>query len=161
MEKKRRPTSFFSKLLIYFMIVSLLPIIFLGFFTNFLSNKISEDNVMSQLKATAESAGSNIDSLLEEYKNGLNLFCADEELYKILTDDTHTDNDVNSIYKKIYLLLAGRASELNMHVIKSDNSFLFQQQSFPKCIMHKDLVTGDCFVLFQKVMSQSYIQIDT
>lgn len=132
MEKKRRPTSFFSKLLIYFMIVSLLPIIFLGFFTNFLSNKISEDNVMSQLKATAESAGSNIDSLLEEYKNGLNLFCEDEELHEILTDDIHTDNDVNSIYKKIYLLLAGRTSELNMHVIRSDNSFSVSTTELPQ-----------------------------
>lgn len=114
------------------MIVSLLPIVLFGFFTNFLSNKISVNKVENELKTTVESAGLNLDNLLEEYKSGIALFCQDEELYQILKGNEHSKDDSNRIYKKIYLLLAGRASQLEMHVIKSDNSFNVSTTYLPK-----------------------------
>lgn len=132
MHKNIRPTNFFYKLLLYFMTVSLLPIILFSFFSTFLSNKISVKKVESELKSTVEGAGINLDNLLEEYKNGLTLFCEDEEIREVLKKEEHQKEEINGVYKKMYLLLAGRTAQLDMYVIKEDNSFHVSTEKLPK-----------------------------
>jgi len=133
---------FFSKLLFSFMMVSIVPIILLGILSMSISIGISMNQLKKQVAATAVGAGETLNQLFSDFQDRLDLFCVDDELQAILlaaragtSSDTSTSISTEAarqkIYQKIYLLLAGRTTQYEMHVISTDRSIEVSTVSVP------------------------------
>ena len=114
--------SFFTKLLICFTFISIVPVMVFGI----LSYKISFRNSMGELErqsnTTVQSSISNLEHAIEEYIKALTYFCADEEIINILAAKENPQVAQTAIYQKMYILLAARPETVAMHVIKSDGT---------------------------------------
>ncbi|GAA0680897.1 MULTISPECIES: sensor histidine kinase [Clostridium] len=132
MKNQAKGRSFFSKILFYFMLVSILPVILLGFFTKFISQQVSMNRVENQLIQATQVTESRVNNLLTTYKDKLTVFCNDAEIYSILSINNQSQEDINKIYNKMYLLLSGQTSKMEMHLFKADDSFSVSTSKLPK-----------------------------
>ena len=112
MKNQVKGRSFFSKILFYFMLVSILPIILLVFFTKFISQQISINQVEHQLTQATKVTEARVNDLLTTYKDKLTVFCSDAEIYSILSTKNQSQEDINKIYNKMYLLLSGQSPKM-------------------------------------------------
>lgn len=132
MKNQVKGRSFFSKILFYFMLISILPIILLGFFTKFISQQISINRVEHQLTQATKVTESRVNDLLTTYKDKLTVFCSDAEIYSILSNQNQSQEDINKIYNKMYLLLSGQSPKMEMHLFKADDSFSVSTSKLPE-----------------------------
>lgn len=132
MKNQVKGRSFFSKILFYFMLVSILPIILLGFFTKFISQQISINRVEHQLTQATKVTEARVNDLLTTYKDKLTVFCSDAEIYSILSTKNQSQEDINKIYNKMYLLLSGQSPKMEMHLFKADDSFSVSTSKLPE-----------------------------
>lgn len=129
MEKKTPKTSFAAKLLMCFLIIGIIPSIFMGALAySYLDNQ-SAKRVEKESSKIVDLATSELITTLDEYKRLLSCFCADEEVERALQmNQISTDTRAN-LYHKMYLMLAGRPVSTKMYLLKKDASFMLSSST--------------------------------
>ncbi|MDK2787046.1 MAG: two-component system, sensor histidine kinase YesM [Epulopiscium sp.] len=124
--------SFFAKLYISFAVISIVPV--LSF--SILAYTFSFRNFMVDLKRQAntilENSMTNLEHTIEEYEMAISYFSLDEEVIDILTSHEDFEQKRTKLYQKMYILLAGKAKGVTMHVIKADGSFNLSTSFLPE-----------------------------
>lgn len=109
------------------MMVSIVPVIVLGVFTMFISMKISMNQLEKQVMTTSQRAGETISKVFSDFGERLEDFCEDEELVAVLKRADTSESAIQDMYRKMYVLLVGYASEFGMHVVSHDGSLSVSQ----------------------------------
>lgn len=111
--------KFFSSLFSSFLIVSLVPVVLLGYVAITVSSRSSMRGIRTQLSATCQGAASSVSSLFSQFGDNLTLFCEDPEVTTFLEGGNVDDQKV---YRKMFLSLSGHADVCTMHLV-SQNGF--------------------------------------
>lgn len=133
--KERKPLankSFFSKLLLSFMMVAIIPIVLLGLLSMRISLGATRKQLEKQVSSAAIRAGETLALTFTDLQDRLDLFCKDPQLLSILTSPAKGESEKQQVYQKIFFLLAGKSSRFEMHVIAKDSTIALSTASIPK-----------------------------
>ncbi|NCC63141.1 MAG: hypothetical protein EOM15_00595, partial [Spirochaetia bacterium] len=124
--------TFFIRLLSYFMLVSIVPIVLLGVFTMLISVRISMNNLNSQVVAGVVTTTENVSRVLEDLTARLQLFTQDPVLLTLFSDEVlDTETHKQELYRRMYLLPAGSTSSYEIHSVSSDGSKILSTSVLP------------------------------
>jgi two-component system, sensor histidine kinase YesM len=129
--ERKRKISFFSRLFICFAVISIVPVVVLGTLTYTISSNVSMRNVEDQSYKTVHNATVSLQRIIGEYRSALAYFCTDDDMIRQVSSSTITQANRTSIYEKMYILLAGKATKVAMHLIKADGSFQLSTSDLP------------------------------
>lgn len=124
--------SFFAKLFLCFVLISVAPVLMLGTLVYTISTNVSMRNLENQAFNTVNNATNNLERTIGEYKTALSYFCTDKELIQMVGARRVTQTESTSIYQKMYILLAGKSARVAMHLIKADGSFQISTSEIPE-----------------------------
>lgn len=121
--------SFFSKLLLSFLLIGVLPVIVLGIFANSFTYRLPIKKLENQSLLMAKMSLKSMDEMLDGYKSILTLLADDIQLQNILLSKNVAQYDKNLIYQKMYMLLSGRITDACMHLIEANGEFVISTTS--------------------------------
>ncbi|WP_312641294.1 sensor histidine kinase [Hydrogenoanaerobacterium sp.] len=124
--------SFFTKLIICFVVISIVPVLALGLLAYSFSLRSSMRDLERQTNTMVETAVTNLTHTIEEYQNALSYFCTDDEIINILDSGNISETSQTAVYQKMYILLAGKPASVAMHVIKADGTMNVSTGIFPE-----------------------------
>ncbi|AEV29620.1 HAMP domain-containing protein,histidine kinase [Sphaerochaeta pleomorpha str. Grapes] len=130
--------SFFSKLLLSFMMVAIIPIVLLGILSMRISIGATRKQLEKQVSSAAIRAGETLALTFTDLQDRLDLFCQDPQLLSVLTSPTKGESEKQQIYQKIFFLLAGKSSRFEMHVIAMDSTIAVSTAYLPKTYNPKE-----------------------
>lgn len=129
---KKKSLSFFMKLFICFIVISIVPVMALGTLAYVISANVSMNNLEFQAESTVGNAAKSLERTVGEYESALSFFCTDSEVIRRLGEVKISDDSRTAIYQKMYILLAGKSTTVAMHLIKADGSFQISTASIPE-----------------------------
>lgn len=137
MRVRTSKSGLYRRLLLYFSLISLIPLILLGSLAIITANRLAVGNVRSSLLQLTETAARILESELIKYRNSIDLFCADEQLIEFLeeasfSEESPSDDWITRINQKVYLIMAGHASSLSFYIINSGGAFVLATSSEPR-----------------------------
>lgn len=130
--EKKGKISFFARLFICFAVISIVPVAILGTLTYTISSNISMGNVEYQSSKTVNNAAVSLEQTIGEYRSALSYFCEDDDTVQKIGAPAITQSDSTSLYQKMYILLAGKSTNVAMHLIKADGSFGISTSVIPE-----------------------------
>ena len=114
----------YRRLLLYFLAISLIPVILLGSLAIITANRLGVEKISSSLVQLTETAAGILDSELLKYRNSIDLFCADEQLRELLETETPSTELITQINQKVYLIMAGHANTMSFHIVDTSGRFV-------------------------------------
>ena len=140
----RPQLNFFYKLLLFFILISLVPLLInavfsYGFLSNFLRNDLSKSAYIRIAKISQ-----NIDRLIAEYGETVNLLAKDQAIQEALLRESTADYD--RIYREIFLSMAGKKTKTGVYVITERGKAIFATHAIPKLY---DVVTYKDWGIFR------------
>ena len=140
-ENRKRESSYgrlpyragvFRRLLVYFLSIGLVPILLLVTFAILYSEELSEGSIRASLVSDAELSGTLLNAELEKYINSMELLGTDDELIRFLRTKNPDNEQITHLNQKLYLIMAGRAELLRMHVANAEGEFLINIGGLPE-----------------------------
>jgi len=110
--------------LLYFLAISLVPVILLGSLAIITANRLAVERIRTSLVQLTETAARIVQSELIKYRNSIDLFCGDEQLHELLESEYFSGDLVTQINQKVYLIMAGHANTMSFYIIDSSGRFI-------------------------------------
>ncbi|MDL2234575.1 sensor histidine kinase [Christensenellaceae bacterium OttesenSCG-928-L17] len=126
-----RKAGLYRRLLLYFVCISLLPILLLGTLAIVTANRLSVSNIRTSLETVTEANGTVLDSELEKYRNSVETFCQDEDLIRFLKTPAPAANQITRMTQTAYLIMAGRIDLLDFYIANAKGEFLLATSAPP------------------------------
>lgn len=116
--------SFFTKLLMSFMLIGVLPVIVLGVFAKSFTYTMPIKKLEHESLVMAKMQEKTMDDMVESYKTTVTLLSKDAELQDLILSKSIGQYDRNFIYQKMFNLLSGKIGDVYAYVISSDGEFM-------------------------------------
>lgn len=118
----------FSSLFSSFLMVSLVPVVLLGYVATMVSSHTSMNEIKTQLSAASQGAASVVSSLISQFGANLTLFGEDPEVVAFLVGEPEQEQQV---YRKMYFSLSGHGGTCAMHLVSIDGTRNLSTGSLP------------------------------
>ena len=113
----------YRRLLLYFLAISLLPVILLGAMAIITANRLAVERIRASLVQLTETTAGILDSELLKYRNSIDIFCGDEQLRDFLELESPSGDLITQINQKVYLIMAGHANTMSFYIINTSGRF--------------------------------------
>jgi two-component system sensor histidine kinase YesM len=123
MQRQTSKSRLYRRLLFYFSSISLIPVVLLGILALVTANRLAVGNVIFSLEQMAETAARMLNNELIKYRNSINLFCEDDQLFSFLETEDFPPDQITRINQKVYLIMAGHADTLNFFIVDAAGRF--------------------------------------
>lgn len=123
--------KFYKKLLSTFLVISIIPALFIGVISSILMEKILQERLVSESAKTTDSAMESIDLLMEKYGDTLEEFCQDELVRQVLLAGEGDKSLSQKVYEKMYATLSLLHPSGDIHIIGADSGFHLSLRDFP------------------------------
>ena len=123
--------KFYKKLLSTFLVISIIPALFIGVSSSILMEKILQERLVSESAKTTDSAMMAIDLLMKKYGDTLEEFCTDELIGQVLLAGDKDKSLSQKVYEKMYATLSLLHPSGDIHIIGADSDFHLSLRDFP------------------------------
>ena len=123
--------KFYKKLLSTFLVISIIPALFIGVISSILMEKILQERLVSESAKTTDSAMMAIDLLMKKYGDTLEEFCTDELIGQVLLAGDKDKSLSQKVYEKMYATLSLLHPSGDIHIIGADSDFHLSLRDFP------------------------------
>ena len=123
--------KFYKKLLSTFLVISIIPALFIGVSSSILMEKILQERLVSESAKTTDSAMMAIDLLMKKYSDTLEEFCTDELIGEVLLAGDKDKSLSQKVYEKMYATLSLLHPSGDIHIIGADSDFHLSLRDFP------------------------------
>lgn len=124
-----RPISFYSKLLLFFLLVSVIPLLIIGAITYGFSKRFFQEQYSMQTQQKVAAISERFDLLAEEYRTILGtLSDLPEARQALISGDDHQRKNIE---QRMHLLLAGKKHKPALYIIRADGSLHFSTSPLP------------------------------
>lgn len=103
------------------MVVSIVPILFLGIVSMIVSQRISQVRIEKSLGYSCQATSESVTSLFEEFSERLEYFCNDSQVIEAVSSSRFDDDARQLMFQKASLLLAGQNSNFSLHLVSKVN----------------------------------------
>jgi len=131
---KQIKNSYFGKMLAYFLIFSLVPVLTLGVLSYGLSKTSLEDTLVSQAQSGAERISDGIDRLIQQHGKWLDLLSEDVDVISLLTD-RRQENYYRCNYK-LMLTTGGNSELFAVHVVGASDQVSATTKTVPRSYLY-------------------------
>lgn len=125
MNLKKPMGKYFYKLLLFFIIVSFIPLTIIGFFISGFSNESYKNIIYEQTNNYVLQVHERIDRLIEDYDRSLSTLYQDEQIKKVLLGELSKEESYQDIYEKIYYLMAPKKNKGPAYIINTEGELIF------------------------------------
>ncbi len=122
--------TFFQRLLIFFTLVSVIPILIIGFTAYNFFSKMQTEALIRQSGESVEKINQSMDSLIKKYESIMDALRQDTEVLNVLTED-RSEYKTNDILRKMYLLLSDKKNKIDIHIIGKHGNTAFSTSQIP------------------------------
>jgi len=105
------------RLLLYFLLISLIPILSLEFLVIYYTNRISVDRLKAEMTADIHSNGVHLKNDMENLSVSMQMLSDDDDIVRLLLESDFSEEDAIKANQKMYLIMAGRSKTLSMQII--------------------------------------------
>ncbi|OCN06299.1 hypothetical protein A4S06_00860 [Erysipelotrichaceae bacterium MTC7] len=123
MIRKKLKPSFKRKLTITLLLLSILPMLVLSFFSLYFVNTSDVTSVRSRLDETLNSADRLVTTNFERIADDLDSLAVSSKMVNVLKQDEFTANDRMELNKDFYLLMGKDSAYMSMYLIKPDGTY--------------------------------------
>ncbi len=121
-------SSLFARLLFYFLIVMLIPLIILIFSYVALGSNALRNTLTTQSENTIALASNRMQSLIDEYRHKTYLISTDEEIKEVITGKKETSG---SLYEKLFSIMSEDTYLATASAISKDGKVRLSTHLFP------------------------------
>ncbi len=132
METQKFKLNFFTKLLISFGAICVIPIVIIGVFAHFFSYELSLNSLKEQVESVMANSTNAFDTLTDEYGQALETFCNDADVRQILQSPLSSRDQKARVYQRMFFLLKGKPLNAAMHLVGADGNFQISTTELPK-----------------------------
>ncbi|QTH44535.1 sensor histidine kinase [Cohnella sp. LGH] len=125
----RRKLSFYNKLLIFFVLVGVIPLLIIGSMTYGFSKRFFLEQYRQQLHDKVAGAAERFDALAEEYDGIMNTIGELPEVRQALLGGNAELK--KNVEQRMHLLLAGKKNKAAIYLINSDGSARYSTRELP------------------------------
>ena len=121
--------TFFTRLIAYFLLISLVPIIFLSFYYYTSVSRMLRTNLTDQAEESISRTLDNYVECLEEYRHNTYLLANNQIIQQALSSPDSTEN--NLIYQEIYSIMRGKIYDASAHIVSPNGKIRYSTHEFP------------------------------
>jgi len=121
--------TFFTRLIAYFLLISLVPIIFLSFYYYTSVSRTLRTNLTDQAEESISRTLDNYVECLEEYRHNTYLLANNQIIQQALSSPDSTEN--NLIYQEIYSIMRGKIYDASAHIVSPNGKIRYSTHEFP------------------------------
>lgn len=127
-------TSFIFRLMTYFLIISLLPVLVLSIYFYTSVSSTLNDNLSQQAEQAIDRVVMNISACLDDYRHRSYTISTNEVIRNSLVDGKTAVS--SEVYQQLYQAMRGTIYDASAHLISADGKTKFSTHEFP---LHYDL----------------------
>ena len=128
---QRHSASVGNRLLIYFLIIMLIPLIIFLVFYNFFASRSLSSALEEQAKVLIKSDGMLLEKKMEEYRHTAYTLSTDERIIASLEDDVLSDSELTAIYNMMYTALTEELKNADVHIVSKSGKVRISSGIFP------------------------------
>lgn len=132
METRKFKLNFFTKLLISFGAICVIPIVIIGVFAHFFSYELSLNSLKEQVESVMTKSTNAFNTLMDEYGQALETFCDDADVRRILQSPLPSRDQKARVYQRMFFLLKNKPLNAAMHLVGADQNFQISTTELPK-----------------------------
>lgn len=129
MQKPKK--AFFHKLLIFFILISIIPPLILTFLGYTFSSKILQDAIYDQAHDSLIQINDSINEFLMEYKTVIDIVEQDIPLQEVLSHHVSLNDYYYQINEKIYFLLASKKYKFPIYILNQKGQAVYETSPLP------------------------------
>ncbi|NLC65864.1 MAG: histidine kinase [Clostridium sp.] len=123
MDKKTKQSTYFYKLLLSLIAVSLVPIIIIGVIISNYVRKSYSDIMYNQALEASSVGTEKLNTMLEDYNTTINVLAENQKIIDVLSDENIENENLEVIYEEIYLV--SPPSNCPLYILNSDRKVMF------------------------------------
>jgi two-component system sensor histidine kinase YesM len=128
---QRMKSSIFYKMLISFLVISIIPLLIVVITFYGFSSKLLERTVVDHTYSSILKSSENLDVLIEEYSNFIDVLSKDESVLRVLSQKDSGEDKYDEVYQKIYLFLTGKKIRLPVYLIDREGNSIIYISNYP------------------------------
>lgn len=121
--------TFFTRLIAYFLLISLVPIIFLSFYYYTSVSRTLRTNLTDQAEESISRTLDNYVECLEEYRHNTYLLSNNPVIQQALSSPGSAES--NLIYQEIYSIMRGKIYAASAHIVSPNGKIRYSTHEFP------------------------------
>jgi two-component system, sensor histidine kinase YesM len=121
--------TFFTRLITYFLLISLVPILFLSFYYYTSVSRTLRTNLTNQANESISRTLDNYVECLEEYRHNTYLLANSRIVQQALTSQDSAES--NLIYQEIYSIMRGKIYDASAHIVSPNGKIRYSTHEFP------------------------------
>ncbi len=121
--------TFFTRLIAYFLLISLIPIIFLSFYYYTSVARTLRTNLTDQAEESISRTLDNYVECLEEYRHNTYLLANSPVIQQALSSPDPIES--NLIYQEIYSIMRGKIYDASAHIVSPNGKIRYSTHEFP------------------------------
>lgn len=114
---KRFSESIYYRLLISFLIISIIPLSVMGILFYCFSSELLGRTIVEHTYSNIIKNNQNLELLFDEYNNLIDILSSDKIVKDVLLEKESIDHYYSEIYQKIYLFLSGKKTRLPIYIL--------------------------------------------
>ena len=126
----KRSLSLFSRLLIYFIIIMLVPLSIAMAYYYFAGSKALLSSIKEQSENAIALDGENVSRTLEEYRHKAYEISEDEDV-KALLESGNTEGEIKKVYTTLFSVMSGDTYLASANIVSSDGRIRLSTHIFP------------------------------
>jgi two-component system, sensor histidine kinase YesM len=121
--------TFFTRLIAYFLLISLVPIIFLSFYYYTSVSRTLRTNLTDQAEESISRTLDNYVECFEEYRHNTYQLANSQIIQQALSSPGSTES--NLIYQEIYSIMRGKIYDASAHIVSPNGKIRYSTHEFP------------------------------
>ncbi len=131
----RHFTSLFSRLLLYFIVIMMVPILLLSFYYSIIGNRTMTESLKTQAMGSMSRLGERYAEVIEDYRHKAYVLSTDETIINLLKDDNTTEREQSAkssqIYTSLFSLMKGVQNNASAIVVSNSGNVRYSTHAFP------------------------------
>ncbi len=128
-------TSLFTRLLLYFIVIVLVPILLISFYYMAIGNKSMTESLKTQATDSMARLKERYATLIDEYRHKAYLLSTDETIIKLMEDDNRTEREQSAkssqIYATLFSLMKGVQNDASAIIVSNSGNVRYSTHAFP------------------------------
>lgn len=133
--KTRRFTSLFSRLLLYFLVVMMVPILLLSFYYSVIGSKTMTESLRTQAEDSMSRLGKRFADTLEEYRHKAYVLSTTPEIIDLMKADTKIEQESSrsstDIYTTLFSIMKGVQNNASAIIVSNSGNVRYSTHAFP------------------------------
>lgn len=130
--RKPRSSSLYSRLLIYFIIIMLIPLFIFMMYWQIVSQRSLTNSIKSQAESQIQMDGRLLQDFLEDYRHKTYEIATDPYLIEVIGKESQERDEIGALYSMLFSTMRDETYKAAAHITSTDGFFRLSTHIYPE-----------------------------